>query len=173
MKSFRSLLLATAALFTFVLPPVAPAADVSVTAANFQPGAGAKFHTGIAGASVTAGQLIAISPSTGRFVLADANDVSLCQVIGISAHAAINGQPLAVVWYADNMICGATLSMTDPVYVCSATPGGIAPAADLSVGGLYPAVVIIATSSSGSATTTTCVFRAPAFTGTSVSVVTP
>lgn len=173
MKSLRSLLFAAIALFTFVIPPLAPAADVSVTAANFQPGAGAKFHTGIAGATVTAGQLIAISPSTGRFVLADANDVNLCQVIGIAAHAAINGQPLAVVWYADNLICGATLSMTNPVYVCSATAGGIAPAADLSAGGLYPAVVIIATSVSGSATTTTCMFRAPAFCGSSVSVVAP
>ena len=174
MKHLRSLFLATAVLFTFVIPPQAPAADVSVTAANFQPGAGAKFHTGIAGATITAGQLIAISPSTGRFVLADANDVSLCQVIGISSHAAINGQPLAVVWYADNLVLGATLSMTTPVYVLSATPGGIAPTADLSAGGMFPAVVIIAFSTTpGATTTTTCVFRAPAFVGTSVSVVTP
>lgn len=173
MKSLRSLLLATASLFAFVVPSSAPAADVTVTAANFQPGAGAKFHTGIAGASITAGQLIAISPSTGRFVLADANDVNLCQVIGISAHASINGQPLAVVWYADNLICGASLSMTNPVYVLSGTPGGIAPTADLSAGGMYPAVVIIAASVSGSTTTTTCMFRAPAFCGSSVSVVTP
>jgi len=171
MKSLRSLLLVTAALFTFVLPPMAPAADVSVTAANFQPGAGAKFHTGIAGGTVTAGQLIAISPSTGRFVLADANDVNLCQVIGISAHAATNGQPLAVVWYADNLVPGATLSMTDPVYVLSATPGGIAPTTDLAAGGLYPAVVLIAFSNTpGAVTTTTCVFRAPALVGSSVSV---
>lgn len=171
MKSLRSLFLI--GLFALAALPPASAADVSVTAANFQPGAGAKFHTGIAGSTITAGQLIAISPSTGRFVLADANDVSLCQVIGISAHAAINGQPLAVVWYADNLICGATLSMTNPLYVLSGTAGGIAPSADLSAGGMFPAVVIIATSSSGSVTTTTCVFRAPAFVGSSVSVVTP
>jgi len=174
MKNLRRFLFLSALAFTFVLPPSLPAADVSVTAANFQPGAGAKFHTGIAGATITAGQLIAISPSTGRFVLADANDIDLCQVIGISAHASINGQPLAVVWYADNLVCGATLSMTNPVYVLSATAGGIAPAADLSAGGLYPAVVIIATSTTPAATTTTtCVFRAPAFVGSSVSVVTP
>lgn len=167
MKSLRSLLFACAALFAFA----APAADIAITAANFKAGAGAKFHTGIAGATVTAGQLIAISPATGRFVLADANDESLCQVIGIASHAAINGQPLAVVWYADNLVPGGTLSMTDPVYVLSATPGGIAPAADLSAGGMYPAVVIIATSTTpGATSTTTCVFRAPAFVGTSLSV---
>lgn len=174
MKSLRLLLLTTAALFTFVLPPLAPAADVSITAANFKPGAGAKFHTGIAGATVTAGQPIAISPSTGRFVLAVATDANLCQVIGVASHAAISGQPLAVVWYADNMTLGATLSMTNPVYVLSGTAGGIAPSADLSAGGLYPSVFIIATSSTpGAATTTTCQLRAPAFCGSSVSVVTP
>lgn len=166
MKSLRSLLFACAALFAIAVP----AADIAITAANFQPGAGAKFHTGIAGATVTAGQLIAISPATGRFVLADANDESLCQVIGIAAHAAINGQPLAVVWYADNLVPGGTLDMTQPVYVASATAGGIAPTADLAAGGMYPAVVLIAFSTTpGAATTTTCVFRAPAFVGSSVS----
>lgn len=174
MKNLRRFLFLSALAFTFVLPPSLPAADVSVTAANFQPGAGALFHTGIAGATITAGQLIAISPSTGKFVLADANDVDLSKVIGIASHAAISGQPLAVVWYADNLVTGATLSMTNPVYVCSATAGGIAPVADLAPGGLYPAVVLIAFSTTPAATTTTtCVFRAPAFRGTSVSVVTP
>lgn len=160
------------AIATLCLASLAPAADVTVTPASFQPGAGAKFHTGISGSTVTAGQLIALSPLTGRFVLADANDINLSQVIGISSHAAIDGQPLAVIWYADNLNLGATLSMTAPIYVCSATPGGVAPAADLAPGGLYPAVVIIATSNiPGAVTTTTCVFRAPAFRGTSVSVV--
>ena len=171
MKHLRSLFLATTLAFTFIIPPVAPAADVSITAANFQPGEGAKFHQGIAGATITAGQLIAISPSTGRFVLADANDVDLSKVIGIASHAAINGQPLAVIWYADNLVPGGTLDMTAPVYVASGTAGGIAPTADLAAGGLYPAVVIIAFSNTpGAATTTTCVFRAPAFRGTSLSV---
>lgn len=171
MKSFRSLVFAAAALFACAIPHLGSAADVSITAANFQPGAGAKFHTGIAGATVTAGQLIAISPTTGRFVLAIANDANLCQVIGIAAHAAIAGQPLDVVWYADNLVPGGTLSMTNPVYVCSGTAGGIAPAADLSAGSLYPAVVIIAFSTTpGATTTTTCVFRAPAFVGKSTSV---
>ncbi|HBJ85431.1 MAG TPA: hypothetical protein DDZ88_16450 [Verrucomicrobiales bacterium] len=162
---FRSFLVVATLAFTFVIPPVASqAADVSVTAANFKPGSGALFHTGICGATVTAGQLIAISPSTGKFVLADANDVSLCKVIGISAHAAIDTQPLAVVYHADDCTLGATLSMTAPVYVCSATAGGIAPAADLSAGGLYPVVGIIAKS------TTKCIVRFPAITGSAVTV---
>ena len=174
MKHLRSLLLLSALAFTFVLPPCAPAADVSITAANFQPGAGAKFHTGIAGATITAGMPIAISPSTGRFVKAVASDVDLSKVIGISSHAAISGQPLAVVWYADNMVIGATLSMTTPLYVLSNTAGGIAPAADLSAGGMYPVLLLIATSNMpATVNTTTCIFRAPSPRGSSLSVVAP
>ncbi len=158
----KHLLLLSLLLWLPVLPALA--ADLTVTPANFLPGAGAKFHTGIAGATITAGQLIAISASTGKFVLADANDAALSQVIGISAHAALNTQPLAVVWYADDLTPGATLVMSTMVYVCSATPGGIAPAADLSAGGLYPNVLMIAIS------TTKCVFRAPGLLGSALSV---
>lgn len=161
---FRSFLVATVLALTFVMPPLASAADVSVTAANFKPGTGAKFHTGIAGATITAGQLIAISPSTGKFVLADANDVDLVNVIGIAAHAALDTQPLAVVWYSDDMTPGFTLVMSTMFYCCSSTAGGIAPVADLSAGGLYPNVLIVATS------TTKCVFRAPGLKGSAVSV---
>lgn len=167
MKHLRSLVLA-AALFAFVIPPL-HAADISITAANFKPGSTAKFHTGIAGATVTAGQLIAISPSTGRFVLAVATDAALSQVIGIAAHAAINGQPLAVVWYSDNLVPGGTFSMSYPVHVLSGTAGGIAPVNDLGAGSLYPAVVLIAwTPTPGAANTTVCVFRAPALVGPSI-----
>ncbi len=165
MTNLRSLFAVAALAFTFVLPPItSQAADLSVTAANFQPGTGAKFHTGIAGATITAGQLVAISSSTGRFVLADASDSVLCNVIGIASHAAINGQPLAVCYYADDMTLGATMSTATMVYVLSATAGGIAPVADLSAGGLYPNVCIIATS------TTKCIFRAPGLLGTAISV---
>lgn len=160
----RSFLVASVLAFTFIVPPLAPAADISITAASFRAGAGALFHTGIAGATITAGQLVAISPSTGKFVLADANDASLCNVAGIATHAAIDGSPLAVCYYANNMTLGGTLSTATMVYVLSATAGGIAPVADLSAGGLYPNVCIIATS------TTTCVFRAPGVLGTAVSV---
>lgn len=161
---FRSFLVATLLAFTFVVPPIASAADVSVTAANFKPGSGALFHTGICGATVTAGQLIAISPSTGKFVLADGNDVSLVNVIGIAAHAAIDTQPLAVVYYADDMTPGFTLVMSTMFYGCSSTAGGIAPVADLSAGGIYPHVVIVAIS------TTKCKFRAPGLQGSAVSI---
>lgn len=140
------------------------AADISITAANFRAGSTAKYYTGTAGATITAGQLLAISATTGRYVLADANDATLCKVAGIAAHAAIDGAPLAVVYYSDDMTLGGTLSTATMVYVLSATAGGIAPAADLSAGGLYPHAVLMAIS------TTQCVFRAPGLLGTAVSV---
>jgi hypothetical protein len=140
------------------------AADISITPGDFRAGATAQFYSGMAGATITAGQLVAISASTGRYVLADANDAVLCKVAGIAAHAAIDGAPLAVVYYSNDMSPGGTLSTVTMVYVLSATAGGIAPAADLSAGGLYPHACIMATSA------TTCVFRAPGLLGTAVSV---
>ena len=159
MKHLRSLFLVSALAFTCMLAPSAPAADLSVTAASFQAGAGAQFITGTAGADIMAGQLVTISPSTGKFVLASGADVTLRKVAGIAGGNAAAGQPLAVVYSADNMVLGATLSMSFPVYVLSATAGGIAPSADLGAGNIYPSVVIVATS------TSTCIFRAPGIAG--------
>lgn len=150
--------------FVILVSSFASGADISITAANFRAGSTAQFHTGTAGTTITAGQLVAISASTGRYVLADANDAVLCKVAGIAAHAAIDGAPLAIVYYSNDMTLGGTLSTATMVYVLSATAGGIAPAADLSAGGLYPHAVIMAIS------TTQCVFRAPGLLGTAVSV---
>ena len=161
---FRSLLVASVLAFTFVVPPLARASDLSITAANFLPGSTAKYHSGISGASVTAGQLIAIAPASGKYVLADANDADLCKVAGIAAHASAPNQPLAIVWYSDDMTLGATLNTSYPVYILSATPGGIAVPNDLGAGGMYPVVCIIGISS------TKCVFRAGAIAGTTLSV---
>lgn len=162
--ALRSLFAVTLLAFAFVAPQPLRAADISITPGNFRAGSTAQFYTGMAGATITAGQLVAISASTGRYVLADANDAVLCKVAGIAAHAAIDGAPLAVVHYSNDMTLGGTLSTATMIYVLSATAGGIAPAADLSAGGLYPHAVIMAISE------TQCVFRAPGLLGTAVSV---
>lgn len=139
------------------------AANLSVTAASFQPGATAKYETFISGTTITAGQLVTISPSTGKAVLADADDSTLFNVVGIAAHGAASGQPLSVVTSSDDMTLGATLSMVAPVYVLSATAGAIAPTADIAAG-MYPVPVLVAYS------TTKCVFRATGLRGTAVAV---
>jgi len=164
MKHLRSLIFIAALACTCAAPPTVQAADLSVTAANFRAGEGAVYITGYAGVDITAGQLVAISPSTGKFILADANDPDLCKVAGIAGNDAKSTRPVDVVVRADNMILGATLDMSFPFYVVSATPGGIAPAADLGAGGMYPAVVLVARS------TTTCVFRVPALLGPTLTV---
>ena len=59
----------------------------------------------------------------------------------------------------DDLTLGATLSMTAPIYVPSATAGGIAPSADIATG-WFPSAVIIAKS------TTKCIFKPTVIRGT-------
>lgn len=158
MKHLLRSLLALTLAFTFIVPPVARAADLSITAASFLPGANAKYITGIAGATITAGQAICVSASNGRYILADANDSTLDDVIGLAAHGSVAGQPLAVVYDDDDLTLGATLSMSAPVYVLSGTAGGIAPSADIAPG-WYPKVILVAKS------TTKCILKARALHG--------
>lgn len=150
----RSLLFAAAAFAA--LPLVA--ADLTVTAASFVPGARAKYVHGTAGATITAGQAVTLN-AAGKYVLADADDAALYEVEGIAAHGASSGQPLAIVVEDDDLTLGATLSMVAPVYVLSSTAGGIAPTADISTGE-YPVVLLIAKS------TTKCILKPRAIQGT-------
>jgi len=157
---------ALAAALTLGIASHIHAADLSITAASFQPGTAGnttKYETFIAGATITAGQLVTISPSTGKAVLADADDATLYKVAGIAAGGAASGQPLAVVTSSDDMTLGATLSMVAPVYCLSSTAGGICPTADIGTGE-YPVVVLIAYS------TTKCIFRANGIRGTAPAV---
>lgn len=160
MKHLLRLLAVTA---VFALAVASHAANLSITAASFQPGNTAKYETFIAGTTITAGQLVCISPSTGKLVLADADDATLYNVVGISAAGAAAGQICSVVVSSDDMTLGATLSMVAPVYVLSATAGAIAPSADIAAG-MYPVPVLVAYS------TTKCVFRATGLRGSAVAV---
>lgn len=147
MKHLRLLALAALA-FTFVVPPLTHAADLSITAANVVPGARAKFVGGntLAGATITAGQLLYLDSTAGTFKLADANaSATTANVVGYAANSASAGQYIGVVMEDDDFTPGGTLSMTTGLYVLSATAGGIAPSADLATG-YYPAVVMIAKS---------------------------
>ncbi|WP_395739299.1 hypothetical protein [Prosthecobacter sp.] len=143
MKFLRTLLALTLA---FACIPAARATDLTITAASVVPGARAKIDHGTAGASITQGQLLYYDSSAGTYKLADANaSATTANVVGYAANAASAGQPLSIVTEDDDMTVGATLSMSAPVYVLSATAGGIAPSADLTTG-WYPMVVLIAKS---------------------------
>jgi hypothetical protein len=128
-------------------------ADISVTAANVLAGANAKKRTGIAGATITAGQVLyEDSSDSNKLKLADANASALtAKVAGIALHGAATGQPITFVEEDDDFTPGATLSLSaaadDGVYILSGTAGGIAPVGDLA-SGMYPVVLGVAKSSS-------------------------
>jgi hypothetical protein len=151
-----------ALLSLLVIAIACPAADLTITAANVVPGANATLTRGTAGATITAGQLVYYDSAARTYKLADANaSATTAAVIGLAANGASAGQPLTVIIEDDDLTVGATLSTSAPVYILSATAGGIAPVADLTTG-WYPAVVLVAKS------TTKAIFRAAALRGTAV-----
>lgn len=111
-------------------------ADLSVTAASVLPGTeseGAQFEQGIAAVAVTAGQVV-YKDNNSQYRLADNNDTSetLSVIAGVALNNCAAGQPLRV-QTAGPYTVGATVA-AGSVYVLSATPGGIAPVADLATG---------------------------------------
>jgi hypothetical protein len=132
------LLLSSIVLLTASL---ASAADISITASSFLPSSAALYANGLCGEAVTTGQLVHESTADGRYYLADANVATKWKVAGIAGHATTAaGQPLSIIYFDPALTVGATLSTTAPVYVLSATAGGIAPSADIAAG-WYPVVV--------------------------------
>lgn len=151
MKTLRSFLLFAA--FAF-LAASATASDLSITASSFVPGSRAKTVTGIAGVAITAGQLVYLDSSEQTYKLADANaSAATAAVAGIAASSVSAGQFIVVITEDDDLTLGATLDMSYPFYICSATAGSIANANDTGAGGLYPVAVLVAKS------TTKCVFK--------------
>ena len=130
-------LLSLALVFAAPLAPITSlhAADLSITASSFLPGKNARYLNGIAGEVITAGQPVVVGAVDGRYYKADANDTTKLKVEGIAAHSvAAAGQAMAIITEDDDLTLGATLSMTAPIYVLSATAGGIAPSADITTG---------------------------------------
>lgn len=113
-------------------------ADLSITAASVLASASAKKATGVAGASITAGQPVYVDYQDGSKVkLAVATSAAAESVAGIALHAALAGQPITYVVEDDDFTPGATLSLSAAaargVYVLSAAAaGGIAPVSDLA-----------------------------------------
>lgn len=164
MKKLLSLLAVAALAFTFIIPPLAHAADLSITASSFLPSSSAKYANGLCGEAVAAGDLVYQAASDGRYYKADANVATGYKVAGISGHATTAaGQPIAVIYEDPALTYGATLSMSAPVYVLSSTAGATAPSADISVGE-YPVIVGVAIS------TTVMYFKPRAIQGSAVAV---
>jgi len=108
-------------------------ADITITAANVKKSATSLTETGIAGATVTAGQTLYLAAS-GKLLLADADSATaeVRVVKGIALHAALLDQPLQYTT-GGKMAIGATVAAGTP-YFASPIAGGIAPLADLLTG---------------------------------------
>jgi hypothetical protein len=105
-------------------------ADLTVTAASVLWTSGTK-QTGVAGATVTAGQAVYLDSTTSTLKLAQADGTAAeADAVGVALHAAGSGQPLVYASQGAVINIGATTTKAT-TYVVSATAGGVAPQADL------------------------------------------
>lgn len=111
-------------------------ATLAITAANVLASASATKKTGVAGATITAGQVLyKDAADSNKLKLADANGAAALRVVeGIALHGASNGQPLTYVIRDPNFNPGAVLVVGTTYMLASDTPGGIAPDADAAAG---------------------------------------
>ena len=123
-------------------------ADISITAASVLASATALTASGVAGATILAGQTLYIDTANSNVLkLADSNASALtATVCGIALHGAASGQPIKYVYEDSTFTPGATLTVGQ-TFAASATAGGIAPIADLTTGD-YPAVLFVAKTAS-------------------------
>ncbi len=114
--------------------------DISITATLVVAGANAKITYGTAGATITAGQVVTLDPTTGKWALADTDSATAAirSAMGIALNGAALNQPIAVQSAGALTLGGAILAGV--AYYLSGTPGGIAPIADVAAGD-YPLIV--------------------------------
>lgn len=110
-------------------------ADLSITASQVRAGAGAVEGTGVAGATITAGQSVYEDAADGRIKPADANlSLAAAKARGVALHAALANQPIRYQKGGKVIVGAAAAPAKGVIYVASGTGGGIAPAADLTSG---------------------------------------
>lgn len=117
-------------------------ADLSITASAVLAGSNAVTEKGIAGATVTAGQVVYRNATTKKFLLADTDSATagVRDVYGIALNGASDNQPLEVLRSGDMTINAAMTA--GATYYLSPTPGGICPLADLTAGDYYTIIGI-------------------------------
>lgn len=108
-------------------------ADLSITAANVIAAAGAITSVGVAGAAITAGDVVYRDASDDKYKLADADSLPAgVTKVYMALNGAADGQPITVLKSGD-VALGALLTAGSRYYL-SGTAGGIAPEADLASG---------------------------------------
>jgi hypothetical protein len=136
-------------------------ADISLTASAVVPSSAAVIRKATAGATITAGQLLYLDTADldaqgiGKAKLSDANGAAALRVVdGIAVNGASAGQPVEYVTYDPALAVAASDLTANQVWISSATPGGIAPVADLTTGWYLTAIAVVKSA-------TTIFFRAP------------
>lgn len=115
-------------------------ADLTITAANVVAGSTATVEGGTSGATITAGQVVYLDESTGKYGLADTDSATagVRAVRGVALHAASDGQPLKIC-KAGPLTIGSTIE-AGVAYYLSGTAGGVCPVADVATGD-YAAII--------------------------------
>ncbi len=112
-------------------------ANYTVTAASVLASVGATTRTGVAGATITAGQYLYIDTANSNVLkLADANGTAVERVVaGVALHASLTGQPIKYATLDPAFVPGfTTAAVGDIVILDSATPGDAQPSADATAG---------------------------------------
>lgn len=101
-------------------------AAISITAASVIPSSGASERTGVAGATITAGQLLYVDTGASNVLkLCDSDGGTVpSTVAGIARHGAASGQKITYVTADPALVIGATLLAGDTLWA-SPTAGGI------------------------------------------------
>lgn len=122
-------------------------ADLVLTAANVLATGGSRKLDGVAGAAITAGQVVYREAATGTYKLADCDSgtAEARSPKGIALNGAATGQPIKV-HVGGPITLGAVLT-AGVTYYLSPTAGGICPVADVASAD-YPVILGIAKSAS-------------------------
>jgi hypothetical protein len=121
-------------------------AVLTVTAANVLASGTGQKTPGVAGATLTAGQpLYADASSGGVLKPAVANSATGSDMVGVSLHAALTGQPIMYVTSDVAFTHGLSGVVAGDIVILSATAGSFSPSADLA-STWYTVVAIICTS---------------------------
>lgn len=106
--------------------------DISITAANVIPGAGAQTRDTISGATIAAGKVVSVDTATGKYVLCDTDHATAALRIakGIALNGASDGQPMKV--QTEGLITIGGTMTAGVAYYASNTAGGICPVADVA-----------------------------------------
>ncbi len=100
-------------------------ADLVITASQVKAGAGAVEGTGVAGATVTAGQSVYEDQADGKIKLADSNlSLAAAKAKGVALHGALQNQPIRYQKGGKVIVGAAAAPAKGTIYVASALTKG-------------------------------------------------